>query len=82
MKHVPVNRFLMVLSMNCIILKVSVHTRRYKKDNRSTIRFKECITMKKLTTMNSDCLSIKLRKWGKLEEMESDGKYRVEIIRF
>ena len=45
---------------------------RYKKDNRSTIRFKECITMKKLTTMNSDCISIKLRKWGKLEEMESD----------
>ena len=45
---------------------------RYKKDSRSTIRFKECITMKKLTTMNSDCLSIKLRKWGKLEEMESD----------
>lgn len=47
---------------------------RYKKDDRNTNRFKECITMKKLTTMNSEHISIKLRKWGKMETIETDGK--------
>ncbi|XP_076624321.1 exosome complex component Rrp45 isoform X2 [Colletes latitarsis] len=57
---------------------------RYKKDDRNTNRFKECITMKKLTTMYSECISIKLRKWGELEKVKSDAyteedenKYRI-----
>ena len=45
---------------------------RYKKDDRNTHRFKECITMKKLTTMNSESISIKLSKWGKTETVEPD----------
>ncbi|XP_076160074.1 exosome complex component Rrp45 isoform X1 [Ptiloglossa arizonensis] len=48
---------------------------RYKKDDRNTNRFKECITMKKLTTMNSEHISIKLRKWGKMETIETDETY-------
>ncbi|KAK9299185.1 hypothetical protein QLX08_007697 [Tetragonisca angustula] len=45
---------------------------RYKKDDRNTNRFKECIMTKKLTTMNSECISIKLRKWSEIENIESD----------
>ncbi|OAD59419.1 Exosome complex component RRP45 [Eufriesea mexicana] len=45
---------------------------RYKKDDHNTSRFKECITMKKLTAMNSDCISIKLHKWNEIEKAESD----------
>ncbi|XP_076384942.1 exosome complex component Rrp45 isoform X1 [Megalopta genalis] len=44
---------------------------RYKKDDRNTNRFKECITLKKLTTINTECISIKLRKWGEVEKVES-----------
>ncbi|XP_076624324.1 exosome complex component Rrp45 isoform X4 [Colletes latitarsis] len=51
---------------------------RYKKDDRNTNRFKECITMKKLTTMYSECISIKLRKWGELEKVKSDEAYTEE----
>lgn len=47
---------------------------RYQKDNRNVNRFKECIMTKKLTTMNSECISIKLRKWGEIEKIESNGK--------
>lgn len=47
---------------------------RYKKDDRNTNRFKECIMTKKLTTMNSECISIKLRKWSEIENIGSDGK--------
>ncbi|XP_076232570.1 exosome complex component Rrp45 [Calliopsis andreniformis] len=46
---------------------------RYKKDGRSTNRFKECITMKKLTTMNmSECINIKLRKWGEIKHQSDE----------
>nr|XP_012143544.1 PREDICTED: exosome complex component RRP45-like isoform X2 [Megachile rotundata] len=45
---------------------------RYKKDDRNTHRFKECTTMKKLTTMNCESISIKLRKWGKKDTKKSD----------
>lgn len=31
--------------------------------------------MKKLTAMNSDSISIKLRKWNEIEKTESDRKY-------
>ncbi|XP_043263055.1 exosome complex component RRP45-like isoform X2 [Colletes gigas] len=57
---------------------------RYKKDDRNTSRFKECITMKKLTTMYSECISIKLRKWDEIEKVasetyteEDENKYRI-----
>ncbi|KZC12220.1 Exosome complex component RRP45 [Dufourea novaeangliae] len=45
---------------------------RYNKNDHNTNRFKECITMRKLTTMNSECISIKLHKWGQLEKEEPD----------
>ncbi|XP_076645943.1 exosome complex component Rrp45 [Halictus rubicundus] len=51
---------------------------RYKKDDRNTNRFKECITLKKLTTINSESISIKLRKWGELEKLESEEAYSEE----
>ncbi|XP_076762877.1 exosome complex component Rrp45 isoform X1 [Xylocopa sonorina] len=44
---------------------------RYKKDDRNTNRFKECIAMKKLTTMNGEHISIKLRKLNQAEKIES-----------
>ncbi|XP_031838093.1 exosome complex component Rrp45 [Nomia melanderi] len=57
---------------------------RYKKDDRNTNRFKECITMKKLTMINNDCISIKLRKWGVLDKIETDevGSEEVENDNF
>lgn len=36
--------------------------------------------MKKLTTMNSESISIKLSKWGKTGTVESDGKYLYDFI--
>ncbi|XP_053978897.1 exosome complex component RRP45 isoform X2 [Hylaeus volcanicus] len=57
---------------------------RYKKDDRNTNRFKESITMNKFTTMNSERISIKLRKWGEIGKIEPDdyteedeNKYRI-----
>lgn len=52
---------------------------RYKKDNQNTNRFKECITTKKLTTMNRECISIKLRKWDEIEKLESDVNMEKEV---
>lgn len=46
---------------------------RYKKVDSNTNRFKECITMKTLTTMTSECINIKLHKWNKIN-IESDGR--------
>ncbi|XP_054015158.1 uncharacterized protein LOC128896046 isoform X1 [Hylaeus anthracinus] len=58
---------------------------RYKKDDRNTNRFKESITMNKFTTMNSERISIKLRKWGEIGKIkpgedyteEDENKYRI-----
>ncbi|XP_053978896.1 uncharacterized protein LOC128876500 isoform X1 [Hylaeus volcanicus] len=51
---------------------------RYKKDDRNTNRFKESITMNKFTTMNSERISIKLRKWGEIGKIEPDEDYTEE----
>lgn len=45
---------------------------RYKKDDGNTHRFKECITMRKLTTMYNERIHIKLRKWDEVEKAESN----------
>lgn len=46
---------------------------RYKKVQRDANRFKDCITTRKVSTMNSEHISIKLRKWGEMDKMEMDG---------
>ncbi|CAK9814824.1 Exosome complex component RRP45 [Anthophora quadrimaculata] len=53
---------------------------RYKKDNCNANHFKECIMMKNLTTMNSDCISIKLQKWDEMYHRESDVDMEEEAV--
>ncbi|KOC71294.1 Exosome complex component RRP45 [Habropoda laboriosa] len=64
------------------IKEVVVHDveARYRKDNRNINHFKECIMMKNLTTMNSDCINIKLHKWDEIHKVESDAYMEKETI--